>query len=70
MSLIYNENCILPIELVAKILYKSGGLEHPIAKIIKNVNEIILSNSADNKFYLPFDIIYENPRINRMPLLV
>ena len=49
-SFIYNENCILPIELVANILYKIRGLEHPLAKIIKNMNEIILSNSIDNKF--------------------
>ena len=63
-------NCILPIELVTDILYKYGGLEHPLAKIIKNINEIILSNSYDNKFYLPFNIIYENKHIDRMPRLI
>jgi len=64
------KNCILPFEIVMEILYKYGGIEHPVAKLIKNMNTIILSNSETNKFYIPFNIIYENEKIDRMPVLI
>ena len=63
---------MLPIELINDILYKYNGLEHPIAKIIKNTNTITLCyttndsdiDSEDEEFN------YYNTKICRMPHLI